>query len=377
MAKNMRKINIFLIAGARPNYVKVAALWKAYLQFRKKRPKSRVTCRLINTGQHYDYMMSKAFFKDLDLPAPYVDLGVGSDSHASQTAKIMSRFEKLLVKKRPDLVIVVGDVNSTMACTLVASKMEIPVAHVEAGLRSFDRTMPEEINRLVTDALADYLFTTSKDADLNLLREGVSKNKIHFVGNVMVDTLLTHLPKSKKSGIKKELGLNGSYAVLTLHRPSNVDRDSDFRRIADALERIQKHIPIVFPVHPRTAARLRSGSLNGHLGSLKNLKMVPPVGYLDFIHLLKDAKLVLTDSGGIQEETTVLGVPCLTLRANTERPVTMAQGTNILAGMGPRVADYALRILEGKIKRKKKVPPRWDGKTAPRNFQVLSKKLGF
>jgi len=376
MSSSKRK-KIFLIAGARPNYVKVAALWHAYRDYKKRHPNSGLVCRLINTGQHYDYMMSKSFFKDLGLPEPYVDLGVGSDSHGAQTAKIMSSFEKLLFKEHPDLVMVVGDVNSTMACTLVASKMEIPVAHVEAGLRSFDRSMPEEINRLVTDSLADLLFTTSKNANSNLAREGVSKRKIHFVGNVMVDTLLTNLPKAKKSVIKKKLRIDKPYAVLTLHRPSNVDRDSDFREIVKALKQIQDRIDIVFPVHPRTAARLRSGSMSGRMDKLKNLKMVDPVGYLDFIHLLQGATLVLTDSGGIQEETTVLGVPCLTLRANTERPVTMQEGTNILVGRDHRIAKYALQILDGKIKRRRRVPRLWDGRTADRIFKILSKQIEF
>ncbi len=370
-------MRIDLIAGARPNFVKIAALWKAYRRFKEKNPKTKLRCRLINTGQHYDYLMSKKIFQDLGLPVPDKDLGVGSGSHAVQTAKIMERFEPVVTADRPDLVLVVGDVNSTLACSLVAAKLHIPVAHVEAGLRSFDRTMPEEINRRVTDVLSDYLFTTCKEGDDNLRREGVAKEKIFFVGNVMVDTLLAHLEKAKKSKIKKMLGLKEDYALLTLHRPSNVDRDSDFKEILKAVDHIQKKIKVVFPVHPRTAVRLKAHYKNTKQ-SFSNLCLIPPAGYLDFIHLMKDARLVLSDSGGVQEETTVLGVPCLTLRDNTERPVTMRKGTNILAG---RKADRIIRLADHLLKQKKRlrpqVPPLWDGRASDRIFQILSKKLGF
>jgi len=370
-------MKIFLIAGARPNFVKVAALWRGYKAFKAAHPKSKATLHVINTGQHYDYLMAKKLFRDFNLPAPYADLDVGSSSHGTQTAKIIQRFEKLVFGERPDLVMVVGDVNSTMACSLVASKLEIPIAHVEAGLRSFDRAMPEEINRLVTDQLSDFLFTTCEDADRNLKREGISKDKIFFVGNVMIDTLLTHLDKAGRSKIKKKLKIQKPYSVLTLHRPSNVDRHSDFANIVAALEKIQEKIKIVFPVHPRTEARLKKGPLASRIAALKNLKLIPPVGYLDFINLLKDAHLVLTDSGGIQEETTVLGVPCLTLRENTERPITIRQGTNLLAGKDGKIAKLAGQILDGKIKTPSRIPDLWDGKAADRIFNILSKKLNF
>lgn len=371
-------MKLFLIGGARPNFVKIAALAKAFQRFLKKNPNSKLKYHLINTGQHYDYLMSRKLFQDLEIPEPYINLEVGSSSHADQTAKIMTRFEKLLFNDRPDMIIVVGDVNSTLACSLVAVKMGIPVAHVEAGLRSFDCTMPEEINRRVTDVLSDYLFTTCVDANRNLEREGVAAEKIFSVGNVMVDTLLGNLSKAKKSNVKKELGLQNPYALLTLHRPSNVDKDSDFREILSALAEIQTKIPIVFPVHPRTAARLKKGSIGKEVRKYKNLILTRPLGYLDFIHLVCDATLVLTDSGGVQEETTVLGVPCLTLRDNTERPVTLNQGSNFLAGRRKkRILKLAFQILEKKFKRRVKRPPLWDGKAAWRIVNILSKKFNF
>ena len=373
-------MKIFLIAGARPNFVKIAALWKAFTAFKKFHPKSKVVVRLINTGQHYDYLMSKKIFHDLDLPKPYIDLGVGSASHAVQTARVMESFEAILTKERPDLVMVVGDVNSTLATSLVASKMGIPVAHVEAGLRSFDWTMPEEINRRVTDVLSNYLFTTCEDGDKNLIREGVSKKKIFRVGNVMVDTLLAHMKLAAKSPVKKKLGIHGEYALLTLHRPSNVDNDSDFREILKALRKIQDKIKVIFPVHPRTEVRLKKGKLAPIVKSLRNLKMIPPLGYLDFVNLMKDAKFVLTDSGGVQEETTVLGIPCLTLRNNTERPVTIHEGTNVLAGTKTsRIVSLAFQALNNGVvkKSRNKKPPLWDGKAAGRIVNILSKKMGF
>jgi UDP-N-acetylglucosamine 2-epimerase (non-hydrolysing) len=369
----------YIIGGARPNFVKIAALAKAFAAYAKSHPQSRFAARIINTGQHYDYLMSKKLFQDLGIPAPYADLEVGSSSHADQTAKIMIRFETLLLKKPADLIIVVGDVNSTMACSLVASKMHIPVAHVESGLRSFDRTMPEEINRRVTDVLSDYLFTTSKDADQNLIKEGVSPKKIHFVGNVMVDSLLANLHKAAASPIKKNLGLKSKgYGVLTLHRPSNVDKDKDFNEILKAVEAIQKQMPVVFPVHPRTAARMKKGALGKRIRGFKNLILTPPAGYHDFIHLLKDARLVLTDSGGVQEETTVLGVPCLTLRDNTERPVTLSKGCNILAGRkAARIIPLANAILKGSKRFPAHRPPLWDGHAAERIVKILAKDFDF
>jgi UDP-N-acetylglucosamine 2-epimerase (non-hydrolysing) len=379
MTHRKDKIKIQLIAGARPNFVKIAALWRAFTRFKESHPNSNLVVQVIHTGQHYDYLMARKFFQDLCLPTPEVNLEVGSSSHAVQTARMMVRFEKVSRKERPDLVMVVGDVNSTLACSLVASKMEIPVAHVEAGLRSFDRSMPEEINRRLTDSLSDYLFTTSEDGNRNLLREGIAKGKIFFVGNVMVDTLLAHLNVAGQSRIKQKLGLRKKdYAVLTLHRPSNVDHDSDFNEILMAIERLQQRIPVVFPAHPRTAQRLRNGLFKSRIESLKNLYLTPPLGYLDFINLLKDAKLVLTDSGGIQEETSILGNPCLTLRDNTERPVTIRQGTNVLAGRkASRIIELALASLNNGHKRLPRTPELWDGRAAERIAGILQEKFGF
>lgn len=367
------------MGGARPNFVKIAALSGAFRTFKKDHPRSRLTVRIVHTGQHYHFMLVEKFFRDLNIPKPYRNLGVGSDSHAAQTAKIMIAFEKFLLTNQTDLVVVFGDVNSTLACSLVAKKMEIPIAHVESGMRSFDRTMPEEVNRTVTDGLSDFLFTTCEDANRNLLSEGIDKEKIFFVGNVMVDTLLAYLEKAVKSTMKQKLRLEGPYSILTLHRPSNVDQNQSLLEIIKALEEIQRRIKIVFPVHPRTALRLRNGRIGKRIGSLPNLLMVPAMGYLDFIHLMKDAKLVMTDSGGIQEETTVLGVPCLTLRENTERPVTIHEGTNVLAGKNSdRIVILASRILDRSTQENSfRNPPRWDGKAACRIVDILSKKFGF
>lgn len=369
-------MKIHLVAGARPNYVKIAALAKALERHKRCHPKSKLIYRLINTGQHYDYVMSKKFFQDLKIPAPYVDLNVGSSSHADQTARIMMSYEKVVLRDRPDLLMVVGDVNSTLACSLVAAKMRIPVAHVEAGLRSFDLDMPEEINRMVTDRISDYLFTTCRDGDRHLRREGVGKNKIFFVGNVMVDTLLDHLGLARKAARKAKLRIPKPYALLTLHRPSNVDKDGDFGEILKALSTIQQDIRILFPVHPRTKARLRKGPLAKKVSSLKNLVLMPPLGYLDFVGLMANADLVLTDSGGIQEETTVLGIPCLTLRENTERPVTITEGTNLLAGKKCRSILQAYKRLRSR-KKHRRIPALWDGKAANRIVAILAKKLQF
>ncbi len=374
----MPRFTIHLVAGARPNYVKIAALCRAFREYRSAHPKSPVAVRVINTGQHYDYLMSKTFFRELGIPKPAEDLGVGSGTHADQTARIMIAYEAVVQRDKPDLVIVVGDVNSTMACTLVAAKLLIPVAHVEAGLRSRDRAMPEEINRLVTDVLADHLYTTSADANVNLRNEGVPASKIQLVGNVMVDTLLTNLARARTSGIHRRLALKEPYAVLTLHRPSNVDHDEDFLQLLKALERIQRRIHIVFPVHPRTAARLKEGPLGARIRALSNLQMIDPLGYRDFICLLDRARLVLTDSGGIQEETTVLGVPCLTLRENTERPVTIDAGTNVLAGKkAARIIKLAEAILDAPARRRARRPTRWDGRAAERIVTSLAKRYGF
>lgn len=363
----MKKISAMICVGARPNFMKAAPLLK---EMKKDRAFSPF---LLHTGQHYDEGMSDTFFRDLGLPRPHAWLGVGSGSHASQTARIMERFEKVLLKKRPNVVLVVGDVNSTLACALTAVKMGIPVGHVEAGLRSRDFTMPEEINRLLADQISEFLFTTSRDADRNLINEGIPRKKIHFVGNVMIDTLLRHRAMAEKSGILQSLGLDSDrpYAVLTLHRPGNVDRKNILMGIIRALRHIGKSLPVVFPMHPRTRKMLKDFGL----GRITGVTMLFPLGYLDFLHLMANASFVLTDSGGIQEETTVLGIPCLTLRQNTERPVTVTEGTNTIVGTDPgRIIREAFRILSGKVKRGR-IPELWDGKTAPRILRTLKKHL--
>jgi UDP-N-acetylglucosamine 2-epimerase (non-hydrolysing) len=328
---------------------------------------------VVHTGQHYDERMSDAFFRDLGLPRPDFDLGVGSASHARQTAAVMERFEPVVVEHKPDWVLVVGDVNSTLACALVCSKIGVPVAHVEAGLRSRDRTMPEEINRLLTDQLAELLLTPTADADRNLLAEGVAPERIRLVGNVMIDSLLKHRAAAERSRVREELGLAGSdYAVVTLHRPSNVDDPAALRRILSALARVARRLPVVFPVHPRTRRKVEEFGLDGDEAGA-DLRLVEPLGYLDFLRLYSGARLVLTDSGGIQEETTALGIPCLTLRENTERPVTVELGTNRVVGTDPErivaEAESALaRAAEGGPPR---LPPLWDGRAAGRILDAL------
>jgi UDP-N-acetylglucosamine 2-epimerase (non-hydrolysing) len=353
---------IVAVVGARPNYMKVAPIWREL----ERRP--RMTKRLVHTGQHYDDNMSKIFFDDLKLPKPDVYLGVGSGSHAEQTAKVMVGMEQVLTRDRPDLLVVVGDVNSTMASTLVAAKMGVPVAHVEAGLRSFDRTMPEEINRMVTDSLSDLLFITEPSARKNLLAEGVAENKIHFVGNVMIDSLRYYHPMAERSTILGDLGLQPkSYGLVTLHRPSNVDDPATIDRILGALLELGRDCPLVFPAHPRTQKILEN---RGVRVPADRLRVLEPVGYLDFVKLMVHSRIVLTDSGGIQEETTVLGVPCLTIRENTERPITVELGTNRLVGMDP-----ACIISEGRgaLSRPSsgKIPELWDGKASERIARVI------
>jgi len=310
-------MKIINIVGARPNFMKIAPIMAAYSRCRHIEP------LLVHTGQHYDERMSDLFFRQLGIPEADINLGVGSGSHAAQTAAIMTAFEPVVVEHRPDVVLVVGDVNSTIACGLVAVKLGVRLVHVEAGLRSFDRTMPEEINRVLTDAISDLLFCTEQSGADNLRTEGVADEKIHLVGNVMIDTLLSNRQKAENSTILDELKLSaGAYAALTLHRPSNVDDAAVFGRILDALEVIQRDMPIVFPIHPRTRKNLSGSPLGARVEAMGNLRLLDPVGYLDFLKLMSCAKLVLTDSGGIQEETTILKVPCLTLRENTERPIT-------------------------------------------------------
>lgn len=335
---------------------------------------------LVHTGQHYDYEMSQIFFKDLELPQPDIYLGVGSGTHAEQTGKIMIELEKVLLEEKLDLVVVVGDVNSTLAGALAAVKLCIPVAHVEAGLRSYDRAMPEEINRLLTDAISDYLFTPSSDADDNLRKEGIPENKIFLVGDVMVDSLLHNKPQAEKSDILQRLGLVTShqspvtpYVLLTLHRPSNVDEKESLLKIIKALSEISRRIRIVFPAHPRTQKRLKEFDILDNLPVTSHqLLITEPVGYLDFLNLEMNAKFVMTDSGGIQEETTVLGIPCLTLRNTTERPITLTRGTNTLVwNHTEKIVEEALKILDGKGKTGN-CPELWDGKTAERVVEILS-----
>ena len=365
-------LKVIIVAGARPNFMKVAPIVAAM-----KRRHDEFQPLLVHTGQHYDEAMSEAFFRDLGMPAPDVYLGVGSGSHAQQTAAIMQAFEPVAINEQPDWVIVVGDVNSTLACALVSVKLGIKVAHVEAGLRSRDRTMPEEINRLLTDQIADLLLTPSPDADKNLLAEGIPEERIRFVGNIMIDSLLSQLDRAKQSTSRIDLGLaDKDYAVLTLHRPSNVDDTTAFVRVIAALEEIARRLPVVFPAHPRTRKMIGELGLTGRVEKIKGLLVIDPSGYLDFLQLLSSARLVLTDSGGIQEETTVLGIPCVTLRENTERPITVEMGTNTIAGTNPaNIIKAALSALDHPPDRSAPcVPPLWDGHTADRILEALMER---
>jgi UDP-N-acetylglucosamine 2-epimerase (non-hydrolysing) len=354
-------MKVLNIVGARPNFMKIAPI----VAEMKKAGELRQL--LVHTGQHYDEGMSDVFFRDLGIPVPDIHLGIGSGSHAEQTGRIMMEFEKVCVQEKPGLVLVVGDVNSTMACTIVAAKLLIPVAHVEAGLRSFDRTMPEEINRLVTDAVSDLLFTTSRDADENLRREGIDPAKIHFVGNVMIDTLLRHRDKAATMDIMSRFDVQkGSFALVTLHRASNVDNRDVLSGILDALHQLSKTMPVIFPIHPRTTRRVAEFGLD-----LDGIITIAPLGYLEFLSLTSNARMVLTDSGGLQEETTILGVPCLTLRHNTERPVTITHGTNIMVGPDKnRILDAVHRISNGDW-RPAGPPEYWDGRAAERIVEII------
>ncbi len=362
---------ILSVVGARPNFMKVAPLHRSFLKYQ-----GVIRHKIVHTGQHYDRAMSKIFFEELELPNPDFYLGVGSGSHAEQTAKIMMEFEKVLLAERPDCVVVVGDVNSTVACSLVAAKMDIAVAHVEAGLRSFDRTMPEEINRIVTDSISDMLFVSESSGAVNLRREGVAKEKVFFVGNVMIDSLVYYREKARRSTLRNQLELNGKpYVLVTLHRPSNVDERANLDKIIEALALLSEEASVVFPIHPRTKKMLVEYGLQPKVDVLSNIKLLDPVGYLDFLSLMENAHLVLTDSGGIQEETTFLGVPCLTLRTSTERPVTCDVGTNELCGEDLRLAlKRGLEILYGK-KKAGMIPDLWDGKAAQRIVEIMIGRL--
>ena len=359
-------MKIACVVGARPNFMKIAPLLAAMEEYPDLDP------LLVHTGQHYDYEMSQVFFEELEIPEPDVYMGVGSSSHAVQTGKIMMSFEEVVIEHKPDLVLVVGDVNSTLACALVSSKLHIPIAHVEAGIRSFDRTMPEEINRVLTDAISDYLLTPVEHANENLRKEGIPEDKIFLVGDVMMDTLLKYREKASSNGILDRLGLEGdSYALMTLHRPSNVDVKSNFVNILDALAEIQKRIKIIFPIHPRTKARMGEFGLSDMISGMKNLEIIEPIGYLGFIGLMMNARFVMTDSGGMQTETTVLNIPCLTMRENTERPETLKTGTNTLVGSDTQlIIRESERILDGNS-RTGVYPELWDGNTASRIVEVL------
>jgi UDP-N-acetylglucosamine 2-epimerase (non-hydrolysing) len=359
---------IHLVAAARPNFMKIAPLYHAL------KKESWAVPFIVHTGQHYDLNMSDAFFEDLGLPQPDLNLGVGSGSHAEQTANVMLIYEKVLIESRPDLVVVVGDVNSTMASILAAAKLGIKVGHLEAGLRSFDRSMPEEINRLVTDSLADILWTHSPEADGNLMREGISTDKIHRVGNIMIDSLELLRDKIEKQDVYGEFGFNpGDYGLVTLHRPSNVDEPEVLETICQLLMRVAKKIPLIFPVHPRTSDNLEKGGFVSFLKKAQVLFLIEPLNYIRFMNLLFNSRFVITDSGGIQEETTYLGIPCLTLRPNTERSITIHQGTNQLCSL-ENLVDKAQNILSGVIKQGNSIEF-WDGQTAGRVVNTIENIL--
>ena len=362
-------LKVINVVGARPNYMKVAPIVEAMR--RRAREFAPV---LVHTGQHYDERMSDDFFRDLGMPLPDVHLGVGSASHAQQTALVMQRFEPVVLEQRPDWALVVGDVNSTLACALVCSKLGVKVAHVEAGLRSRDRSMPEEINRLLTDQLSDLLLTPSEDGDRNLSGEGIPAERVRLVGNVMIDSLLKHLELAAASDARERFGVEGTdYAVVTLHRPSNVDDAATLRRILRALARVSRLLPVVFPIHPRTRKNLADFGLDEEESLRGDLRLTEPLGYLDFLRLYSGARLVLTDSGGIQEETTALGIPCLTLRENTERPVTVELGTNRVVGTDEEriVSEAEAALSKHRSGEPPRVPPLWDGRAADRILDAL------
>lgn len=359
---------IFLIAGARPNFMKIAPLIKQF-------ENNNIEFKLIHTGQHYDYNMSKVFFDNLGIPEPDIYLNVGSASHAVQTAKIMIEFEKVLLEEEPKLVIVVGDVNSTIACALVAKKLFIKVAHVEAGLRSFDFKMPEEINRILTDQISDYLFTTEKSGEINLRKEGISPEKIFFVGNIMIDNLLMNLERAKNINVLKKYNLEKkNYALITCHRPSNVDHKEDLEKIVEILSFIQEKIKIFFPVHPRTKKNLKKFELISNIKKA-NIIINEPVGFLEFSNLMLNSRFILTDSGGIQEEASYLNIPVLTLRKNTERPITVEKGTNTIVNKDfNKIKNHVNKILSNDYKNGQTIE-KWDGQTAKRITKII--KEGF
>lgn len=365
---NCNRPRVLCVVGARPNFTKIAPIMRAL-----NHPDSQLSATLLHTGQHYDAAMKQSFFEQLHIPEPDIDLEVGSGTHAVQTAEVMKRFEPVLDELQPAVVLVVGDVNSTIACALVAVKKQIPVVHVEAGLRSFDRAMPEEINRILTDQIAALLFTTERSAEANLLREGIDASKIHFVGNVMIDTLLYNAERAidstetlKHSGLSLEQG----YGLVTLHRPSNVDDPQVLSALVDTLLTINTDLELVFPVHPRTLQQLQKHGLL-HKLEASRIALLEPQGYLQMLGLMKSARVVLTDSGGIQEETTALGVPCITLRDNTERPITVSEGTNVLAGSDPEKILAAFNQVMNQGGKYGQIPEYWDGRSAERIVEVM------
>jgi UDP-N-acetylglucosamine 2-epimerase (non-hydrolysing) len=358
-------MKVLCAVGARPNFVKIAPVLRAFDGAAARG--APVQVELMHSGQHYDTALSDSFFADLEIRQPDINLGVGSGSHAEQTGRVLIATEQVLLERRPDLLVVVGDVNSTLACALAAAKLLVPVAHIEAGLRSGDRTMPEEINRILTDAVSDLCFTTCEEANENLVREGIGREKIFFVGNVMIDSLLRHRPHARKPELVDRLGLEPrSYALMTVHRPANVDRREDAEVLLDLLEPLQQRIPVLLPAHPRTRVMLERHGLGDRLARLQRLHFIPPLGYSEFLYVMDRARIVLTDSGGVQEETTVLGVPCLTLRENTERAITIHEGTNRLTGMRPAAVLSAVDEILGGGPPPRRVPPLWDGHAAER-----------
>lgn len=362
-------MKVITVASARPNFMKVAPILEELKQW------DEIDAKLLHTGQHYDYEMSKIFFDELGIPEPDFHLGVGSGSHAQQTAKVMTEFEKVLETEKPDWVMVFGDVNPTMACTIVANKMGVKVAHVEAGLRSYDRSMPEEINRVLTDSIADLLLTPSIDGNMNLIKEGIPEGKIRFVGNIMIDTLFNMRKRSGESTILADLGINEKeFALVTLHRPSNVDQKETLTNFTEVLEQASVDLPVVWPVHPRSRTRAEEFGLWEQLQNIEGLHLLEPIGYQDNVCLMNNARLVLTDSGGIQEETTALGIPCLTARENTERPITITEGTNTLVGTDKNeiLAHIKKHLQNGAAGSQESPKPLyWDGKTALRIVEAL------
>lgn len=372
--KIQRKMKLCLVAGARPNFMKIAPLIRAINEYNRmsKRRRPKIEFVLVHTGQHYDDKMSKVFFDEFDLPEPDYFLSAGPGSHAEQTAKVMVEFEKVCLREKPDIAVVVGDVNSTLACSIAAKKLNIKVAHVEAGLRSGDMTMPEEINRIVTDSISDYLFVTEKSGIKNLRREGKDDGQVHFVGNIMIDTL--HYSLKKLASLQTDRRVSSNYAVCTLHRPSNVDDKEKLKDILKAVAKISENMAIYFPMHPRTEKNINTFGLKP-LIEVSGIKTMPPKSYLEFLALWKNASLVLTDSGGIQEETTALGIPCFTIRENTERPITVKVGTNVLVGTTGSGIRKAYSLFKKGLKKKGSVPELWDGKAAKRIVKIFSKNL--